>query len=367
MAFALLAGLPPKFGLYSSFMACFVYALLGNCPEAAIGPTSILAIFTAPSVLLGGATYAVLLSFYTGLTLLFLGLFNLGFILDFVSYPVISAFSTSAALVIIVSQLKSFFGLEYAGSGFIDNIIHFFGSLTHIQLNDTFLSLLCLFILILLKFSADFQLKWANNSTGQGNRVLAFGSRLFNASWFFVATARNALVVLLSIMIAARYPIGLHFSGPVDAEMPQFRVPNFLLCQSIQPSPSMEANAVALESLASNWSNVDLTTMMRAPAYEEVHSRLISSQAHHHNKSNNSTPSDVIVCNSFGKTLSDLYGTVFVIVLVALLEATAVIRSFGGGRKMDSTQEMIAIGSSNLLGSFVGAMPVTASFSRSVF
>ena len=87
-------------------MGCFIYALFGTCKDAAVGPTSILAIVIAPYVALGGATYAIMMSFFAGILMFILGILNLGFVVDFISYPVMSSFSTAAAITIAASQLK---------------------------------------------------------------------------------------------------------------------------------------------------------------------------------------------------------------------------------------------------------------------
>src|SRR6218665_3323626 len=105
LALASLAGLPPQYGLYTSIMGCFIYTLLGSCKDMAVGPTSILAMIVLPYAMIGGPQYSILLAFLSGVLQLIAGILNLGFVVDFISFPVISAFSLAAAITITCSQL----------------------------------------------------------------------------------------------------------------------------------------------------------------------------------------------------------------------------------------------------------------------
>lgn len=332
LAFALLAGLPPKYGLYSSFVGCFVYALLGTCPQAAIGPTSILSVLIAPIVQYGGIVYATLLSFYTGVCLILLGALNFGFVLDFVSFPVISAFGTSAAITILASQLRAFFGVQYASNDFWTHVVGFVQHFGEIQLFDTLLATSSLLLLLLLKRGSEFQLSLDSLDARWRN----VARRLFNSLWFFLASARNAVVVLISISIASTYPTRFHLAGAVDGGLPEWQIPDLSSCSVITDHSDVDSS-VDYVDLALNRSD---------------HSTITSD-------------SGEPICDSWVVILNQLSSSVFVLVLVALLEATAVVRSFGGAGKMDATQEMLALGFANLIGSFIQSMPVTASFSRS--
>lgn len=66
----------------------------------------------------------------------------------------------------------------------------------------------------------------------------------------------------------------------------------------------------------------------------------------------------------FSEVASIIGPSIFVAPLVAILESVAIARSVAKGQRVDATQEMIAIGASNLMGSFVSSFPVTGSFSR---
>jgi len=70
-------------GLYSSFMACFVYTIFGSCKDPALGPTAIMAIMTRENIHDMGPEFAVLLCFVTGVVQLVMGFAQLGNVLPF--------------------------------------------------------------------------------------------------------------------------------------------------------------------------------------------------------------------------------------------------------------------------------------------
>jgi len=119
MAYALLAGLPPEVGLYASVVPLVAYALIGTSRALAVGPVAIASIMTASALGdLGLATTAetvaaaLLLALMIGAILLALGLMRAGFLVNFLSHPVITGFTAAAALTIAVGQLKTVAGLD---------------------------------------------------------------------------------------------------------------------------------------------------------------------------------------------------------------------------------------------------------------
>ena len=119
MAYALLAGMPAEYGLYCAIMPLLIYALLGSSRTLAVGPVAIASLMVASSL---GALqlqtsdeyirYAVNLSLLTGVFLLLLRLLRLGDIVNFISHSVITGFTSAAAVVIALSQLRHILGLE---------------------------------------------------------------------------------------------------------------------------------------------------------------------------------------------------------------------------------------------------------------
>ena len=123
MAYAMLAGLPPKVGLYAAMLPLFVYGLLGSSRVLSVGPAAIdsllVAAAIAPLAAAGGPQYiqlALTLAFLVGIIELIMGLLRLGFLVSFISQPVLVGFVNAAALVIAVSQLKNLFGITIPSS-----------------------------------------------------------------------------------------------------------------------------------------------------------------------------------------------------------------------------------------------------------
>lgn len=117
MAYALLAGLPAQVGLYASLAPLVLYALLGTSRTLAVGPVAVVSLLVAsgiakfgelaPSEVLG---LAALLALAVGIVQLGMGLLRAGFLVNFLSHPVVSGFTSAAALVIAFSQVKHLLG-----------------------------------------------------------------------------------------------------------------------------------------------------------------------------------------------------------------------------------------------------------------
>jgi SulP family sulfate permease len=118
MAYAQLAGLPPYFGLYASFLPPMVAALFGSSRQLATGPVAIVSLMTAASLeplAIAGSpgyiAYAILLALTVGAFQLALGVLKLGLVVNFLSHPVVNGFTNAAAIIIASSQLSKVFGV----------------------------------------------------------------------------------------------------------------------------------------------------------------------------------------------------------------------------------------------------------------
>ncbi len=123
LAYAMLAGLPPQAGLYVSIFPVIAYALLGSSMTQAVGPVAITAIMTfaalSPLETPGSPPYIALaasLSLFSGLLILAVGAFRLGFLSQLLSRPVISGFISGSAILIVISQLKLLLGVPASGA-----------------------------------------------------------------------------------------------------------------------------------------------------------------------------------------------------------------------------------------------------------
>ena len=119
IAFALIAGVPPRFGLYSAMIAAVIAALFGSSWHLVSGPTVALSV-VLPTVLVpyaavGSPEYialSLLLMFLVGAIQLGFSVFRLGGLVNFISPTVVTGFTAGAGILIIFSQLPDFFGVQ---------------------------------------------------------------------------------------------------------------------------------------------------------------------------------------------------------------------------------------------------------------
>ncbi|TNE66984.1 MAG: solute carrier 26 family protein [Bacteroidetes bacterium] len=130
MAYSMLAGLPPIHGLYAVTIPLIIYALLGTSRQLAVGPVAMVSLLTAAGI---GALrpetpeayllLAITLAFLVGAFQFLMGVFRLGFLVNFLSHPVISGFTSAAAIIIGLSQLKHLLGVKIANSEHVHEIL----------------------------------------------------------------------------------------------------------------------------------------------------------------------------------------------------------------------------------------------------
>ena len=117
LAFAMVAGLPPQIGLYAAILPPVIYALLGTSRGLSVGPTSVVSIMVAAALAgtmgaADAAEHASALAAMSGLILLLMGILRLGLLANLLSSPVLTGFSSGAAIVIIADQVKHLAGLS---------------------------------------------------------------------------------------------------------------------------------------------------------------------------------------------------------------------------------------------------------------
>ena len=124
MAYAMIAGVPPIYGLYAATFPLIIYALFGTSRQLAVGPVAIDSLLVMASVSafaeVGSEHFvelAILLAFVEGIILVLFGFMRLGFLVNFLSKPVIGGFTAAAAIVIGVSQLRHLLGIQVSNSG----------------------------------------------------------------------------------------------------------------------------------------------------------------------------------------------------------------------------------------------------------
>ncbi|XP_053624209.1 sodium-independent sulfate anion transporter-like [Plodia interpunctella] len=294
IAYAVVAGLPPAYGLYASLTAGVVYMVFGSCKSVTVGPTAIVSTLTGKYVSGYSPDFAVLAAFLTGIAQLVLGVLKLGFLVQFISMPVINGFTTASAMQIASSQLKPLLGLSgSSGHNFRLSMGNFFANFTTIQLWDSVFGLTTILILVFLK-KAGVGCKRSDGVVKQ-------------MRWF-VSLSRNAVVVIIGI--AAAFIVKSQWDiepaaliGDIGQGLPKFELPPFY-------------------------------TVVDGVPY------------------------------NFVEMLEVLGAKSIVLPLVGILESVAIAKAFADGLQVDATQELIALGLCNVVGSFASSMPVTGSFTR---
>ncbi|NNE65062.1 MAG: sulfate permease [Pyrinomonadaceae bacterium] len=119
MAYAILAGLPPVHGLYAAFLGTAVAALWGSSSQLSTGPVALVSFLVLTSLVPLAAPespqyvfLAIALALLIGVIQLVMGIFHLGFIMNFISHSVIAGFTTAAAVIIASTQIPGLFGFS---------------------------------------------------------------------------------------------------------------------------------------------------------------------------------------------------------------------------------------------------------------
>ena len=159
MAYAMLAGMPPIYGLYASIIPLILYAILGTSRQLAVGPVAMVSLLIAAGVGTIAETgsenfieLAILLALMVGVIQLLMGVFKLGFLVNFLSHPVIAGFTSAAALIIGFSQLKHLLGISIPRSNHIHKIIgNAFANLDTVNFQTLTIGLVAIVLILLVK------------------------------------------------------------------------------------------------------------------------------------------------------------------------------------------------------------------------
>uniref|UniRef100_A0A336MXD7 CSON007755 protein n=1 Tax=Culicoides sonorensis TaxID=179676 RepID=A0A336MXD7_CULSO len=309
LAYAGIAGLPPQSGLYGSFVGCLLYIFIGSCRCVNIGPSSTSSFLTG-QVAGGNWPRAIVCGVIAGFIELGMGLFGLGFVIDFVSGPVLSGFSSAVAIMIFTGQIKSFLGIHAKGFTFIQVWKSILKDIHNTRIGDTIMGLCCIVTLLLMRQLP--RLKFGPEDDNQKSTW----QKVINKIIWIIGTARNFLVVVTATTIS--YCLiqngqghWLLTIGEVPQGLPEFKIPSF--------------------------SSPDVV---------------------------NATGHVIEKGETFWEMISFMNIGLLAVPLIALIETMSINKSAAEGKSVDATQELIAIGAGKLVNSLVGAYPGNGSFSR---
>jgi len=222
LAYALLAGLPPQIGLYASILPLFAYAIFGSARQLAVGPVAILSLMTAAAAgkiaAQGSAEYieaALILAFLSGLILLVMGLFRMGFLANFLSHPVVSAFITASGIIIAASQLKHILGIDAGGHNLFEIVYALGSKITETNLPTLYIGGAALVFL----FWVRGQFKPLLKKLGLGDKAATI-----------VARSGPVFAVVAGILAVAGMGLdqqGVKILGDVPKNLPNIGLPSF--------------------------------------------------------------------------------------------------------------------------------------------
>ncbi|TYP75226.1 SulP family inorganic anion transporter [Aquimarina intermedia] len=159
IAYALLMGVPPIYGLYACLIPLIIYALLGTSTQLSIGPVAVTAILIMSGISQLAIPFSdtfVHLVIYTGLLIgivqVLMSIFKMGFLTNLISQPVISGFISAAAIIIIMSQIKEALGINmprYDQS--YEVLIHLTQNFSEINIYTSLLFITAIILMLLLK------------------------------------------------------------------------------------------------------------------------------------------------------------------------------------------------------------------------
>jgi SulP family sulfate permease len=206
IAYAMIAGLPPIYGLYTAMIPQLVYAVFGTSRQLSVGPVAMDSLIVASGVATLAEIgtehfieFAILLAFMMGVLQVLFGIFKLGFLVNFLSRPVISGFTSAAALIIALSQLKHLLGFNIHESKIHSILFEAFKHVKETNLTTFSIGLISILVLVFFK---------------QYSKKIP---------------AALAVVVLgiLAVKIFNLDQIGVKIVGDIPSGLPKFIVPSF--------------------------------------------------------------------------------------------------------------------------------------------
>ena len=222
LAYALLAGLPPQVGLYASILPLVAYAIFGTSRALAVGPVAVISLMTAAAAgnlaAQGSPEYlaiAILLALISGLMLVVMGLFRLGFVANFLSHPVISGFITASGILIAVSQLKHILGVKVSGH----NLIDIGGSLIAQLPNTNIPTLIIGGVSAAFLFWVRGNLKPLFQKMGLSEKPATIASR--------IGPVIAVVVAILAVALLRLDKSGVAIVGDIPKGLPPMSVPDF--------------------------------------------------------------------------------------------------------------------------------------------
>ncbi len=410
MAYAQLAGLPPYYGLYASFLPPMIAALFGSSRQLATGPVAVVSLMTAASLAPlatagseGYIVYAILLALMVGLFQFSLGILRLGVVVNFLSHPVVNGFTNAAALIIATSQLSKMFGV------YVDTAEHHYETVYNVVI------------------AAFHHTHWPTLVMGAGAFAIMYGLRALNPripnvlvavaitttiSWA-IGFEHNVKVPVSSIESREVQDLISRFNDSVQtgSDLAGARTKAYTVLEETRKENDVKAVMRAEHEITLLTHDIEAAKEEAASTREKLRSLLFTGVTGADAKptfylkgaSSNETKGDgrtwqIKVGNNplkedsllfFGggavvgvvpkglpsftvpkfdlKVAGHLFSYAAIIALLGFMEAISIAKAMAAktGQRLDPNQELIGQGLSNILGSIGKSYPVSGSFSRS--
>jgi len=159
MAYAMLAGLPPIYGLYASLIPLIIYSVFASSTKVAIGPVAISALLLFSGISTVATPFTeeyisliILAGSLIGTIQIMLGVLRLGFLVNLLSHPIIAGFTSAAAIIIAGTQLPDLLGLDKVqASNPFYNFKYVIQSLTEIHIGTVIISIITIAFIVIIK------------------------------------------------------------------------------------------------------------------------------------------------------------------------------------------------------------------------
>jgi SulP family sulfate permease len=410
MAYAQLAGLPPYYGLYASFLPPMIASLFGSSRQLATGPVAVVSLMTAASLeplatagSEGYIAYALLLALMVGLFQFTLGVLRLGLVVNLLSHPVVNGFTNAASIVIATSQLSKLFGV------YVDKAEHHYGTIIRVVQEAIHYTHWPTLLLGALAFAIMFILR---KIAPKIPNVLVAVAITTSISWA-IGFQHNASVDISAIECPRVHELVQKFNEAVSSIKP-LAVERTRVAKALDEAKSAQntigildaerdASVIAfkIDQLKEDahsyrtelrhylFSNVEQPdgSMRFYPKEETPDSVQTDGRTWRIKVDNKSLKNDSLVMMGGGKVvgvipeglpsftvpkldmkiLFQLLPFAIIISLLGFMEAIAIAKAIAGktGQRLDPNQELIGQGLGNILGSVGKSYPVSGSFSRS--
>ena len=230
LAYAVIAGLDPIYGLYSSFMGCFMYTIFGTSKDITLGPTAIMSLMISAYCKPSFPSYAIAMTLFSGIIQLAMGIFRLGFLVNFISIPIISGFTSSAAITIGFGQIKNLLGLKNIPRPFPQRLYYTFKHIGQTRKWDLILGIACIVILLTMRKLG--RMNWTKATPQNATQW----QRISRKAVWITSIARNAIIIMISTALAVVLYVHGHtdifsLTGELESGLPHFQVAKYSSCK----------------------------------------------------------------------------------------------------------------------------------------